>query len=140
MASRIEVKHYLAHWFQLGKQVVSDDGQVSYSPQSVIQGDHFSPEFEQCWTEIMKTEGDTYYLKGTDQTIAQLLSPVWDIVDCARCEMPVPAAQKEITPYPCPCSDIPNWPNEEIPRPRLPVNSQQRLEALADRLQANSVE
>jgi hypothetical protein len=140
MASPLEVKHYLAHWFQLGKQVMSDDGRVSYRLQSVIWGDRFSPEFEQCWTEIMQNKGEAYYLKGTDQTIAQLLSPAWEIVDCARCDMPVPIAQKEIALHPCPCDDLSNWPNEEIPRPRLPINSRQRLDNLSARLRLNNLE
>ncbi|MGC1310298.1 MAG: hypothetical protein WA885_23970 [Phormidesmis sp.] len=138
MASDTEVKNYLAHWFQLGKQVLSDDGSVTFSPKSIIQGDRFSPEFEDCWAEILKTGGETYYLKGTDQTIAHLLSPAWNIVSCARCDMPVPIAEKELALHPCPCDDLSNWPNEEIPKPRLPIDSNQRLSQMSDRLQANA--
>ena len=138
MASRTEVKNYLAHWFQLGKQVTSDNGQVTLQAEKVVQGDHFSPEFEACWTEILKTEGKSFYLKGTDQTIAELLSPKWEVVSCARCNMPVPMPQMTFTPFPCPCEDLSNWPNEEIPRPRLPVDSNQHLSRLNERLQSTS--
>lgn len=136
MASRTEVKNYLAHWFQLGKQVVSDDGQTVCQPKTVIQGDRFSAEFESCWQKLLESSGRSYYLEGTDQTIEQLLSPAWDIVNCARCEMPIPLTPTEIEWHACPCHDLPNWPNQEIPQPRLPVNNHRHLGHLKDRLQA----
>lgn len=136
MASYNEVKSYLAHWFQLGKQVISNDGRRAYHLDKVIQGDRFSPEFEACWAEIMKTDGRAYYLQGTAQTISQLLLPAWDIVSCARCEMPIPMPQVELMQHDCPCNDLPNWPNQEVPRPRLPVNSQQHLSEMNARLQS----
>lgn len=138
MATRTEVKNYLAYWFQLGKQVVSDNGSVSYAPDKVIQGDHFTPEFENCWKTIIEKEGRSLYLAGTDQTIAELLSPAWDVVSCSRCNMPVPMPQVEIKAHPCPCNDMDDWPNEEIPQPRLPVNTHNHLYNMKKRLQANS--
>lgn len=137
MASRNEVKSYLAHWFQLGKQVVSDDGQTVYQLPKVVQGERFSPEFEACWAHIIANGGRAYYLNGTSQTIEELLQPTWDIVNCARCEMPIPLTQTELELHDCPCHDLPNWPNEEIPRPRLPVNSQNHLSKMTERLQTN---
>lgn len=134
MASLIEVKHYLAHWFQLGKRVLSDSGQESYKPQTVIQGNRFSPEFEQVWDEILKAEGESLFLEGTDETIAELLSPEWDMMSCARCGMPVPVPQVERSERVCPCNDLSTWPNEEIPQPRLPIDSSQRLARLRERL------
>lgn len=136
MASSAEIKTYLAYWFQLGKQVLNDNGQTSYKPETVIQGDHFSPEFERCWNAIMSVGGNALYLEGTDETIADLLSPEWEITNCARCEMPVPIPQVEITERLCPCNDLPAWPNEEIPQPRLPINSSKRLHTLKERLLA----
>jgi hypothetical protein len=140
MASPSEVKTYLAHWFQLGKKVVSDHDQSSYQPENVIQGEHFSAQFEDCWAAIMAIEGKGLYLEGTDQTIAELLSPAWDVVDCARCSMPVPMPQVEIRAHACPCNDLPSWPNTDIPSPRLPVNGHKHLERMHDRLSALSQE
>ncbi len=136
MASRTEVKHYLAHWFQLGKQVVSDDGQT-YQPNKIIQGDRFTSEFETCWAEILQREG-TCYLSGTDQTIAELLSSNWDVIGCARCGMPVPLPQSQMTSLVCPCDDLSNWPNTELPQPRLPVDTHRHLGQMHDRLQSTS--
>ncbi|MGB3293702.1 MAG: hypothetical protein WBB01_12005 [Phormidesmis sp.] len=138
MASYTEVKHYLAHWFQLGKQVMSDSGQVTLQPEKVIQGDRFSPEFEACWAKILEKGSESFYLSGTDQTVAELLSPKWEVVSCARCNMPVPMPQADFTPHPCPCEDLSNWPNEEIPRPRLPINSYRHLGRMNERLRAHS--
>jgi hypothetical protein len=134
MASPTEVKTYLAHWFQLGKKVVSDNGQISYQSANVIQGEHFSDQFESCWSAIMATQGKGLYLEGTDQTIAELLSSAWDVIDCARCDMPVPIPQVEIQSHACPCNDLPAWPNTEIPQPRLPINGHRHLEKIHDRL------
>ena len=140
MASPEEVKAYLAHWFQLGKKVKSDSGHLSYQPAKVIQGEHFSPEFEDCWAAIMVAEGKALYLEGTDQTIAELLSSEWEVMSCSRCDMPVPIPQKEIKSRSCPCNDLPDWPNEEIPRPRLPVNRLHHLEKMTARLASFSKE
>lgn len=134
MASPTEVRTYLAHWFQLGKKIKSDHGHLTYQPEKVIQGEHFSPEFEDCWAAILAAEGKALYLEGTDQTIAKLLSLAWEVVNCARCEMPVPLPQKEFKTQPCPCHDLSDWPNEEIPRPRLPVSNYQHLRRIKNRL------
>ena len=138
MASHTEVKNYLAHWFQLGKQIVSNDGQAIYKLEKIIQGDRFSPEFEACWTEILKSGGKDCYLSGTDQTIAELLSSKWDVEGCARCGMPVPLSQRQFSIHPCPCDDLSNWPNADLPQPRLPVDSHRHLGQMHDRLQSSS--
>lgn len=137
MAAPTEIKNYLAYWFQLGKQVLSDNGQARYKPERVLQGDRFSPEFEQCWQDILAAEGKALYLEGTDQTIAELLSPGWDMTNCARCEMPVPIPQVEIGERLCPCSDLESWPNEEMPQPHLPIDTHQQLSKLKERLKTS---
>ena len=134
MASSIQVKNYLAYWLQLGKPIVKADGQIVCQPKTVIQGDHFSREFEDCWTEIMNREGADYYLKGTDQSIAELLSPGWEMASCARCSMIVPTPEVVINSFSCPCHDFADWPNEEVPQPRLPINSQDRLSQIKQRM------
>ncbi|WP_121970786.1 hypothetical protein [Leptolyngbya sp. BC1307] len=138
MASRTEVKNYLAHWFQLGKQIVSNDGRAIYKLEKIIQGDRFSPEFEACWTDILKGEGKGCYLIGTDQTIAELLSSEWDFESCARCSMPAPLSQSQLSTRPCPCDDLSNWPNVDLPHPRLPVDSHRHLGQMNDRLQSRN--
>ncbi|MEM6599167.1 MAG: hypothetical protein AAF635_13575 [Cyanobacteria bacterium P01_C01_bin.69] len=138
MATPLQVKNYLAYWFQLGKQVVTDDGTTHYKPDTVIQGERFSPEFENCWANILETSGQGCHLEGTDQTIDDLLSPKWDVVSCARCDMLVPMPDLALTPVLCPCNDLPEWPNEELPKPRLPVNTHQHLGAMRARLASQS--
>lgn len=134
MATPIEVKHYLAYWFQLGKTVVTDDGSFKYHPKAVIEGNRFSPEFENFWTTILMDKEGTYHLEGTNETISDLLSPSWDVVNCARCDMPVPMPEREANTNPCPCNDLPGWPNTELPQPRLPVDSNQHLSNLHQRI------
>jgi len=137
MASRTQVKNYLAYWFQLGKQVVSDDGKTSYRPQSVIEGNRFSAEFEKCWRDILSASGKNCHLEGTDQTVDELLSPAWDVTNCARCDMLIPTPEVMLDQVLCPCNDLPTWPNEELPKPRLPVDSQQRLFNMGEKLKSS---
>lgn len=134
MASEQQVKTYLAYWFQLGKKLLWRNGQAELFPQSVIQGDRFSIEFENCWQKIIAINGQDCYLEGTDNTIAELLSPAWQITDCARCAMPVPMLDLGTQSLECPCNDLDAWPNSELPQPRSPVNSSQRLQAIKERL------
>lgn len=134
MASEQEVKRYLAYWFQLGKKVLIRNGQIALQPRQVIKGDRYSQEFEDIWQQIVSPESGNCYLEGTDQTIAELLTPQWDVSPCARCEMPVPVRRAGMPPDCCPCFELDNWPNTDLPNPREPVCSQERLGRIRDRL------
>ncbi|MEM8638790.1 MAG: hypothetical protein AAGG51_08270 [Cyanobacteria bacterium P01_G01_bin.54] len=134
MASPQQVRQYLAHWFQLGRQVLSHK-EGTYCPASVIQGDRYSPEFEACWSTLMQSGGADLYLEGTEQTIAELLSSAWEINLCSRCPLLVPVKVQGIQPGACPCSTLSTWPNLELPAPRLPINSQTQLTQICDRIQ-----
>ncbi len=134
MASEAEVKRYLAYWLQLGKKVVIGNGNLTLQPQSVIAGDRYSQEFENIWQQILSPESGDCYLEGTIQTIAELLTPRWDLKACVRCEMPVPLINIGMAPESCPCHDLPMWPNTEVPLPREPVDSKARLNTIRDRL------
>ena len=133
MASSEQVKKYLAYWFQLGKPLIFNDGEALL-PKPVVAGSRYSAEFEACWQRILITEGNGCYLDGTDQTIAELLSEQWDLTSCARCGMPVPIVNVGMQSSACPCFDLPNWPNLDLPLPRLPVETQTQLEQIRDRL------
>ena len=136
MASPTQVKTYLAHWFQLGKKLVWQNGQEKLLPQSIIQGESYAPEFEACWQKVMSVEGENCYLEGSTETIAELLSASWDIDNCVRCSMPVPILEATATAQSldCVCSDLDNWPNFELPAPRSPINSSDRLNSIRNRL------
>jgi hypothetical protein len=138
MASEQQVKQYLAYWFQLGKRVMTHNGQESLQPHPVIQGDRYSPEFEACWRVVRNPKSGDCYLEGTSQTIQELLSPVWELNACSRCSMPVPIRSIGVANLECPCFDISDWPNSEIPAPRAPVNTQAVLLQLRDRLRKAS--
>lgn len=134
MASEQQVKQYLAYWFQLGKRVAIRNGEIMLLPKPVIQGDRYSEDFERCWQRIRSPDSGDCYLEGTHETIAQLLTEVWEIDTCARCSMPVPMRRAGMPPLECPCNDIPGWPNNEIPSPRSPVNTQVYLNEIRNRL------
>ncbi|WP_199305948.1 hypothetical protein [Pseudanabaena sp. FACHB-2040] len=134
MASPEQVREYLAHWFQLGKPVVLENGKAECLPYPIFVGSRYSQAFEECWQQILHKEGSDCYLKGTDQTIATLLSPAWEVVSCARCSLPIPLPDMGYSPYPCPCHDLTIWPNDEIPKPRMGVDTNQHLSVLQSRL------
>ncbi|MUG94877.1 hypothetical protein F7734_21925 [Scytonema sp. UIC 10036] len=134
MASTNDVKQYLAYWFQLGKRVVIDNGAATLQLREVVNGNRYSDEFEECWERITSPDAGDCYLEGTHETIAQLLSPAWEVAPCARCNMPIPARNMGMPPLLCPCFDLAGWPNTELPPPRCPVDSQEELRAIRDRL------
>jgi hypothetical protein len=133
MASEQQVKKYLAYWFQLGKQILLRNGQEKLLPKIIIQGHRYSEEFESCWQSILQSAGECY-LEGTAQSVKDLLSPRWEISPCARCDMPIPIIQLGIQSDLCPCNDLANWPNQELPKPRSPVDSSVHLSNIQFRL------
>lgn len=133
MASVSEIRTYLSYWFQLGKPVVFEKAQAQCLPQPIFRGSDFSDAFEQCWQQIVQNPTDCHLL-GTEQTIAQLLAENWEIMDCARCTMPVPMPVKALSPGLCPCADLPTWPNDDVPQPRLPATNSVQLGSIRDRL------
>ncbi len=137
MASKTEVKKYLAYWFQLGKKVFINNGAASLQPRIVIDGESYSDDFEQCWQKVLSPESGECYLEGTQQTVDQLLSPEWDMIPCSRCDMPVPLKNVGMPPLLCPCNDVSTWPNTELPTPREPVKSQAQLSKILDNLLLN---
>ena len=134
MASPIQIKTYLAYWFQLGKKLVWNNGTTELLPERVIQGDRFTKEFEECWDKVMSIGGRGCYLEGTTVSIAQLLGSEWAIEQCARCTMPVPIVELGIQDLACPCSDLDNWPNSELPAPRGPTDNRSQLHNITMRL------
>lgn len=128
MAESAQVKQYLAYWFQLGKKITISQLNKSLIPQKVFNTSGYSSEFEELWTLVTKDDYlEDCYLEGTNQTIGELFSSEWEIIDCARCGMPVPIIQLGVQSGSCVCDDLENWPNNELPNPRSPVNNQQKL-------------
>ncbi len=134
MASPSKVKAYLAHWLQLGKSVLMKNGGLHRKPKETIAGESYSPEFEELWFEVQAPESGHCYLTGTEETVADLMTSEWEIVDCPRCSMPQPLRTRGMPPMSCPCNDLPNWPNQDIPAPRSPVSNRNELQTIRDRL------
>jgi len=134
MASEEQVRQYIAYWFQLGKKVLIHNGEESLLPSKVIQGDRYSEEFEECWRRMTDLKSGDCYLDGTQETIAQLLTPAWDVNPCGRCSMPIPLKNLGLPALNCPCYDLADWPNFESPLPRSPVHTQTHLNGIINRL------
>ena len=134
MASEYQVKQYLAYWFLLGKKIVIKNGTNTFLPQPVFRGERFSQEFEECWGLIVAPDAGDCYLDGTKETISQLLSPAWELILCARCQLPIPLPIRGLPPEACPCFDLLSWPNSDLPPPRVPVNNQAQLRNISERL------
>ncbi len=141
MAASQQVKKYLACWFQLGKQVRLQNGQQLLHPHAVLAGgDNYAPEFEACWQQIQAANPQECHLEGTSQTLADLLSDAWQITDCARCAMPVPVRDLGVSDFACPCHDLSDWPNTELPAPRSPISNQQQLDRICQSVRPDSLE
>lgn len=138
MATEAKIKQFLAYWFQLGKGVAIKNGQEILRPQAIIRGDRYSREFEECWQKVVSPYSGDCYLEGTRETIAELLSPEWEILACSRCEMPVPIRSQGMPPECCPCFDLPNWPDYDKPQPRSPADSKSHLSNICQRLVAGA--
>ena len=110
------------------------DGSIAYQEKNVVQGDRYTDDFERCWQAIAQDNGKSFYLGGTNQSLAELLSPAWEITGCARCGMPTPIAQSSVQTLACPCEDLDNWPDLDTIRPRPPVSSQTQLSQISQRL------
>ncbi len=137
MALEIDVKKYVACWMQLGTKVWLRNGQPAQVAQ-VIQGGRYTPEFETLWSNVREqTTGDAY-LSGTEITLQELMSNNWDIVQCARCTMPVAMQIAGVQSLGCPCQELVNWPNTDLPCPRPPVNDFDKLKGIQSRLAQNS--
>ena len=134
MATEERVKHYFAFWFQLGKWAIARGGKQIFKPARVLCKDAYSPEFEACWEILRSSNSGDCYLEGTNQTVRDLLGPAWEIVCCARCPMPVALRTNGMPPSGCPCDDLNNWPNLEMPMPRSPVDDRTQLQSIRDRL------
>lgn len=134
MASEEKVKRYLAYWLQVGKKVVVHNGQNVLQPRRIIAGDRYSQEFESFWQYLLSPESGDCYLTGTEQTIGELLTSKWDIEPCYRCDLPIPMFKVGLPPESCTCDDLPHWPNNDLPKPREPINTQKHLNSIYQRL------
>ncbi|PZU99924.1 MAG: hypothetical protein DCE90_01135 [Pseudanabaena sp.] len=139
MASRTLVKNYLAQWMQMGKTVrLSPQGEEVHI-YKIIQGERYSPLFNQLWDEISTTKAKEAYLSGTDQSIGELLSNKWEIIACARCNLLVPSIDMgPRVPVCCPCDDLPNHPNLDSVAPHVPITLVSQIDNLCDRLAQKS--
>jgi hypothetical protein len=134
MASTIEVRQYLAHWFQLGKTVTIPNGHC-IAPAQVLRNDRYTPEFEECWRQTIANQDA--YLEGTVQTVAELLTDRWDVVNCARCTMPIPLPAVGLPQdLNCTCHDLATWPNSNLPLPRAAGDVRNSTLSLRQRLAA----
>jgi len=134
MASQEQIRSFLAHWFQLGKPVVLAGDRDECLPCPVYYKNGYSQSFEECWQRIMESRGEGCYLKGTTQTVAEMMTSGWEVTPCARCEMPVAVPTLGTMKFPCPCHDLHTWPNYDVPTPRMAVDDGHHLGEIHRRL------
>jgi hypothetical protein len=139
MASHNQVKKYLAYWLQLGQGVRMSDPTTRAStivkPASVLADGAYSNDFESLWAQVQQPKiAQDSHLWGTEQTIGELLTPLWEINDCARCGLPIPMRVAGLPANTCPCSDVEQTPDLTICPPREPISTEQTLYRLHERL------
>lgn len=134
MASPQEVQTYLAYWFQLGKPIHLNNGQTTQRPEPVLEGNRFSRAFQDCWQAVIAVNGRDCYLDGANETIEELLSPHWEITNCALCSIPTTMSAVMPVAGLCSCGDMESWPNDELPAPHMPINNKKHFSRLKTRL------
>ena len=135
MATSQEIKSFIAKWLQLGKSVEHVDGVHRFKPSRILGYQGYSQEFEDWWQNF-ENDAQHWTLSGTDQPLSALYSPHWEITHCARCEMPVPLQVAGVNDFACPCSDLPTWPNTELPHPHTPSESASKLRQIRLKLKS----
>jgi hypothetical protein len=133
MALETDVKKYVACWMQLGTKVWFHNEQPAQVTQ-VIQRGRYTPEFEAFWRNVREQSTGDAYLNGTETTLQELMSHKWEIVQCARCTMPIAMQIAGVQSLGCPCQELVNWPNTELPCPRPPVDDLAQLKGIQSRL------
>ncbi len=134
MASPAELRNYLACWFQLGKGVQIQTTGETLRPASVLHNGTYSDAFEACWATCQAQGLSRCFLEGTRESLETILNPAWEVDDCARCSMPVLKKVGSASDMDCPCHDLSNWPNLEIPAPHGVQPWRARLDDIRDRL------
>lgn len=94
----------------------------------------YSTAFEDCWSQMQSNGLAQCHLEGTGESLAELLSEQWDLTGCARCGMPVAQKVVGVTDVTCPCTDLPTWPNTELPQPRGEQNWRSQLQNINQRV------
>ncbi len=136
MAARSDVKQYLAYWLQLGKKIFIKGQPQAVGLDRVINHEQYDEVFEQLWLNVSGKQANLAYLEGTDETIQDLLSTEWQIVDCPRCELRLPCLDLGPRQFnSCPCEGLNNWPNYDTLQPRSPVITKTHLSSICDRLE-----
>ena len=133
MATSQDIKSFIAQWLQLGKSVEQLDGSFCFKPEKIHGYQGYSQEFEDWWQEFER-QAHKWALSGTKEPLDALYGDNWEITDCARCDMPIPILVAGLNDVDCPCSDLPHWPNLELPHPHTPDESKSRLGMIRDRL------
>jgi hypothetical protein len=134
MSNYDAVKKYFAQWLQMGKKVFIQSQNKLVGVSCVVRGESYTNEFEQLWAEISDPRSGDVYLDGTNESIQELLSPKWEVVSCARCEMPIPIGMGPQAAQICPCNDLGCYPNLEAIAPREPVITAKHLSSIMSRL------
>jgi hypothetical protein len=134
VATPAEVQHLLACWFQLGKPVLIGRTGEQICPQPVLQEGWYSRAFEESWQLFVDAGLDQCWLANTDLTLAKMCQEGWEIVPCARCGMPEALPVGQISPLSCACSDMANWPTDQLPPPHSPLDVERSQDCLRNRL------
>jgi hypothetical protein len=135
MVAETDLKMFVACWMQLGKGICQSDGKIIHLDK-VVQGEAYSNAFESLWQRIFHGNGQPHYLEGTTVALNTLSDEDWEILQCARCNMPIVMPTAGVASCICPCHDLAGWPNLELPPPRPPVKSAAYLGQISQRLKS----
>jgi hypothetical protein len=111
MANFYDLKHYIAHYINKGRCLVSEKGKlVTYSERVYDRRGNYSESFNHFVDRLLESgEFFNLYIEGDGYSFAELIHSRFDLEYCVRCRepIPVPSATALSTPacYLCPAAE-----------------------------------
>lgn len=131
MATKKELKAYVALWMQLGKTLEYKEKTMLCPDIRNIYG--YTKEYDDFWEDVWKKK-DYVYLSYVNQSLGELNKEEWSLDFCAYCQMPSPLKVLGVTTDSCICGDLYLHPNKNLPLPRIPNISECKLMKLVNKL------
>lgn len=93
MANFYDLKHYIAHYINKGRCLVSEKGKlVTYSERVYDCRGNYSESFNHFVDRLLESgEFFNLYIEGDGYSFAELIHSRFDLEYCVRCKEPIPA-------------------------------------------------
>ncbi|MBC8120207.1 MAG: hypothetical protein H7Y22_00030 [Gemmatimonadaceae bacterium] len=94
MANFYDLKHYIAHYLNKGRCLVSNKSKIiPFSDRVYDRRGNYSEPFN-CFIDRLLESGEFFhlYIEGDKYAFGELVHSKYDLEYCVRCEEPIPTA------------------------------------------------